>query len=476
MDRFTQNQFKAREMENKNTEVLIVGAGLTGLTLAYYLQKAGKKIVILDKTERVGGVIKTHKKNGFVFESGPNSGSLASVEMAELFEDLQGKCELETANPVSKNRWIWKNNAWHNLPSGFFSAISTPLFTFADKLRILGEPFRKKGTNPQESIGEMVIRRMGKSFLDYAINPFVGGIYAGDPLLLNTKYAFPKLYDLEQDYGSFIRGAIKKSRQAKSEREKKATKEVFSVKNGMQNLTDALSSEIIPESIYLKAEKVSVKPKNKSFEVKFVQNNETIKIIAEKIITTVSAYELPNILPFVDNQLMQNISNLKYSKVAQALLAYKSWKGKPLNAFGGLVPAKENRKMLGILLPASCFSERTNPEGTILSVFMGGAAQPDIINKTDDEIKEIVLKEIQETLQCSQIPDLFEIFRYPNAIAQYEANTQQRYEAIETIENTYKGLFLAGNIKDGIGMAHRVKQAKQLAEKIKRKPKPEAKI
>lgn len=462
-------------MDNKKTEIIIVGAGLTGLTLAYYLQKAGKKTIVLEKNNRTGGAIKTHKKNGFVFESGPNTGSLASVEMAELFEDLEGKCELETANPVSKNRWIWKNNAWHNLPSGLFSGISTPLFTFSDKLRILGEPFRKKGTNPQESIGDMVIRRMGKSFLDYAVNPFVGGIYAGDPLLLNTKYAFPKLYDLEQDYGSFIRGAIKKSRQTKTEREKKATKEVFSAKNGMQNLTDALTSEIKSESIYLNAKGITVSIMGKNFEVKFIQNNETIKIIAEKVISTVSAYELPNMLPFVDNRLMQNISNLKYSKVTQALVAYKNWKGKPLNAFGGLVPAKENRKILGILLPASCFSQRTSEKGTILSVFMGGAAQPDIINKTDDEIKEIVLKEIQETLQCSQSPDLFEIFRYPNAIAQYEANTQQRYEAIETIENTYKGLFLAGNIKDGIGMAHRTKQAKQLAEKIKRKSKPEAK-
>lgn len=453
-------------MENKNAEIIIVGAGLTGLTLAYYLQKAGKKIIIIEKNDRTGGAIKTHKKDEFIFESGPNSGSLASVEMAELFEDLHGKCELETANPVSKNRWIWKNNAWHNLPSGLFSGIKTPLFTFADKLRILGEPFRKKGTNPKESIGEMVIRRMGKSFLDYAVNPFVGGIYAGDPLKLNTKYAFPKLYDLEQDYGSFIKGAIKKHKQPKTERDKKATKEVFSAKNGMQNLTDALTSEIIPESIYLNAKEVTVSTKDKKFEVQFTQNNETVKIIAQKVITTVSAYELPDMLPFVDDKYMQNISNLKYSKVTQALLGYKNWKGKTLNAFGGLIPAKENRNILGILFPASCFSQRTNPKGTILSVFMGGNVQPDIIEKSDDEIKKIVLKEVEQTMQCTENPDLFEIFRYPKAIAQYEANTEKRYQSIDEVEKKYQGLFLAGNIRDGIGMAHRVKQAKQLAENI----------
>jgi protoporphyrinogen/coproporphyrinogen III oxidase len=118
---------------------------------------------------------------------------------------------------------------WEPLPSGIIKGITTPLFTFPDKLRLLGEPFRKKGENPNETLADLVLRRMGKSFLDYAIDPFILGIYSGDPAKLVTKFAFPKLYRLEQDYGSFIKGALKKAKEPKTEREKKATKEIFSV-------------------------------------------------------------------------------------------------------------------------------------------------------------------------------------------------------------------------------------------------------
>jgi oxygen-dependent protoporphyrinogen oxidase len=198
----------------EKTEVVIVGAGLTGLTLAFYLKKAGIKFKIAEKLPRTGGVIQTINENGFVYETGPNTGVVSHPELAELFEDLADKCTLEIADPNAKRRLIWKNRMWHAIPSGLLSAINTPLFTWYDKFRILGEPFREKGTNPNETLAELVRRRLGQSFLDYAVDPFISGVYAGDPNKLITRYALPKLWKLEQDYGSFIGGSIKKSKTA----------------------------------------------------------------------------------------------------------------------------------------------------------------------------------------------------------------------------------------------------------------------
>ena len=189
-------------------------------------------------------MIQTHREEGFTFESGPNTGVLSNKEIALLFDDLGEHCTLETGQGKSKKRYILKNGRWEPLPSGLISAVSTPLFTLKDKFRILGEPFRKPGNNPDESVADMVIRRMGKSFLDYAVDPFISGIYAGNPSRLVTRYALPKLYALEQNYGSFIRGSIKKSRVPKSDEEKKATREVFSVRGGMGSLIAALEKEI----------------------------------------------------------------------------------------------------------------------------------------------------------------------------------------------------------------------------------------
>ncbi len=162
-------------------EVTIIGAGLTGLSLAYYLQQAGMEVLLLEKEERPGGVINSVEEGGFIYETGPNTGILGNPEIVELFGELAGLCELETANPMAKNRWIWKSGQWHPLPAGLAAAIKTPLFTGGDKLRILGEAFRKKGNDPMESVAGLVKRRLGESYLDYAVDPFISGIYAGDP-------------------------------------------------------------------------------------------------------------------------------------------------------------------------------------------------------------------------------------------------------------------------------------------------------
>jgi oxygen-dependent protoporphyrinogen oxidase len=231
-------------MTTRNNSITIIGAGLTGLTLAYYLKKAGKNVTILEKSNHVGGVMTTVEQDGFVFETGPNSGIISSTELVELLDDLSDKIEVEIADPKSKYRWIWKDGKWNALPTGLMSAVTTPLFSLKDKFRILGEPFRKPGTNPDENVADLVVRRMGKSFLNYAIDPFISGIYAGNPKNLITQYALPKLYNLEQNYGSFIKGAIAKKKEPKTELETRVTKEVFSVKGGFKNLVNALCEKI----------------------------------------------------------------------------------------------------------------------------------------------------------------------------------------------------------------------------------------
>ena len=149
-----------------NHRVAIIGAGLTGLTTALYLRKAGVEFMIFEKNNRAGGVIQTHHENGFTFEAGPNSGMLSKPEVVELLEELGQDCTLEVADETSKARWIWKSGNWVPLPSGIVSGVTTPLFEFPDKLKLLTEPFRGKGKNPNETLAELVLRRMGNSFLD----------------------------------------------------------------------------------------------------------------------------------------------------------------------------------------------------------------------------------------------------------------------------------------------------------------------
>jgi len=447
--------------QSEDIKVAVIGGGLTGLTTAFYLKKAGIDVHIYEKSDRPGGVIHTHKENGFTFEAGPNSGVLSRVEAAELLEDLDDECTLEVADETAKARWIWKNGKWEPLPSGLMGGVTTPLFTFPDKLRILGEPFRKKGDNPNETLAELVLRRMGKSFLDYAIDPFILGIYSGDPGKLVTKYAFSKLYELEQNYGSFIGGSIKKAREPKTARDKKATKVIFSVKGGLQNLINALVNKIGEENIHLNCKNLFVEENGDFYSTNL--NKE----VYTHVISTTGAYALPSLFPFVPADKMRRITQMEYSKVVQVALGFNNWKGLPLKAFGGLVPSIEKRDVLGVLFLSSFFKNKAPENGALLSVFLGGVRRPEIAGLTDEEITQMVQKEVKDMMQLETFePDLMKIFRYEHAIPQYGLESEQKMKAIVEVEKQYPGLILAGNIRDGIGIADRIKQGRLTAEAL----------
>lgn len=445
-------------------KVVIVGAGLSGLTLAYYLKKQGIDFIILERESIAGGVIQTITKNGFTFEKGPNTGVLGNPEAAELFEDLYPSCQLETANSDAKRRLIWKRGKWNALPSGLISAIGTPLFTLKDKFRILGEPFRKKGKNPLESIAELTKRRLGKSFLDYAIDPFIAGIYAGDPQKLVTKYALPKLYNLEQTYGSLIRGGIKKSVENKKDvRMRKSTREVFSVKGGFTQMVLALEKAVGKENIIYNAASTSINLINGGFHTSFSLGNNKHSLQSRFVVTTSGAHTLPDLLPYIEKSILEPITSLEYAAVAQIVVGYKEWYGMPLNAFGGLVPSAEKKNILGILFPSALFTQRAPEEGALLSVFVGGTRLTSALEMSDEELEELVVVNVNRMLNNRILPDLIKIFRYPHAIPQYQASSEERLACIQDLQKRYPGLLLAGNIRDGIGIADRIKQGKSLA-------------
>ena len=353
-------------------EVIILGAGLTGLTTAHHLKKRGIDISILEKSNRVGGVINSVTEHGFTYEEGPNSGVIANVEVLRLFEDLKDNCELEVANENVKRRYILKGGKWQALPSGLKSAVTTPLFSLKDKFRILGEPFRSPGKDPNETLAELVKRRLGKSFLDYAIDPFILGVYSGDPNRLVTRFALPKLYNLEQKYGSFIGGTIKKGSEPKTDEEKKVTRGVFSTKGGLSSLINAIKNKIGEENIITGISDLTVTPIDQHFLVSYTDSEGiSVKLETKKVISTIGAHQLDKVLPFVDPEQMSKITNLYYARVIEVVLGFNQWKGIKLDAFGGLIPFMENRDILGALFMSSLFEERAPKEGALFSIFMG---------------------------------------------------------------------------------------------------------
>ena len=448
-----------------HTDIVIIGAGLTGLTTGFHLTRRNKDILIVEQSNRIGGQIHSYQDQGFVFESGPNTGVVSYPEITELFQALGVDCQLEEAHEEAKCRLIWKGNKFHALPSGPLSAIFTPLFTWYDKFRILGEPFRAKGTNPDESVGALAARRLGKSFVNYAVDPFLSGVYAGDPMNLTTRYALPKLYNLEQNYGSFIKGSIAKAKLPKTDRDKLATKKVFSVRGGLEEMVQAMGKAIGQEHILLSAQQTTVQPQSDGTWVVTCQTPDGPQTIhANQVITTSGAYTLPGLLPFIDSSVMDKISSLYYAPVIQVSVGVKNTGNLNFNAFGGLVPSCEKKDVLGILYPSACFDERAPQGGVLFAFFIGGVRHAEMLEKSDEEIKQLVSDTFHQMLKfpADVEPDMIHIFRHAHAIPQYRVDSGDRLAAVAQIQQQYPGLTLAGNLRDGIGMADRIRQGVKL--------------
>jgi oxygen-dependent protoporphyrinogen oxidase len=444
-------------------DVVIIGAGLTGLTAALLLKRKGLSVLVVEKSGRPGGSIRTNEKEGYVYESGPVTASLSNIETVWLFDMLKGKCELETAREEADRRLIFRKGKLLEIPCGLVGGIRTPLFQWKDKLRLLGEPFRKAGTDPDESIASLVMRRMGKSFLDYAVQPFIGGIYAGDPERLITRLALPKLYNLEQDYGSFIKGAIQKAKQPKSEQEKRVTKKVFSVKGGLENLTKALAESAGCEHIRLN-ECCKVFP---AVDAGWRVTLSSEEINATYIISTVGSHAAGEIFDFMPVPIRESIEKINYAKIVQAAVGVKRTEQIDTKAFGLLIPSIEKRELLGVLYPSSCFEGRAPDGKTLLSVFLGGINNPEIINKTVSGIKETVVRELNRIYGLSETDiDFIDVFKHCHAIPQYETVCDEALAGISRFERMYPGIILAGNMRDGIGIPNRIKQAFDIASAI----------
>jgi oxygen-dependent protoporphyrinogen oxidase len=279
---------------------------------------------------------------------------------------------------------------------------------------------------------------------------------------LTTKYALPKLYNLEANYGSFIRGSIAKAKQPKSERDKLATKKIFSVTGGLERMTEALAQGL---EIITGATDIQVQPLGKG---KWSITYGAEEIRCNKVITTVGAYALPQLLPFIEEEEMKKMSGLFYAPIIQVSLGVKDAHGLDIPAFGGLVPSKEGKRVLGILFPSSCFQNRAPEGGALYSYFIGGARHTDYLQKTDDEIREIALEAFHSMLKypAGMEPDLLRIFRHTHAIPQYWSDSGLRFQTIEKLQQQYPGLILAGNMRDGIGMGHRIHQGLSIAHSI----------
>ncbi|MFA6468445.1 MAG: protoporphyrinogen oxidase [Bacteroidota bacterium] len=450
------------------SQVTIIGGGISGLTTAWWLRKNGFSIALFEQDDAVGGTMKTVKQDGWLIETGPNSALETSPLFKTLFEDIGIKEELVYANPAGNNRYILRDGKLHPLPMSPGKFFKSKLWSFSGKLRLVLEPFIGRAEK-EETIAEFVERRLGKEFLDYAINPFIAGIFAGAPEKLSVRAAFPKLYALEKKYGGLIKGTIRGARERKKRGEvSKDRAQMFSFKNGMQTLPSAIGKalgDIVQTSSIV--EGIEKNGTDNTYTVRYSLKGLSKTHQTQAVLFAVPSAVSAHMTKTFDQLLSQKIRDIYYPPVAEVFIGYKEDQvQRPMDGFGFLVPEKENRKILGAIWSSTLFEGRA-PQGCVaLTVFVGGSRQPDNARWSDTELLSAVKQELQELMKIDGDPVFTRITRWERAIPQYHLGHLEVVRDIAKFEQQHPGLFLSGNYRDGISVGDCVIQSEKMSQRI----------
>lgn len=451
-------------MENK--KAIVIGAGVSGLTAALKLKDKGFNVTVLEKLSRAGGVIDTFEKDGFKAESGSNSVMVQSQKTLDFLDRIGAKAKMEISNPIAKKRFFVRYGKPQAVPMSPLSLLFTPLFSFLGKLRLLREPFVKKIDADEPSMAEFITHRFGKEVLDYAINPFMAGVYGGDPKKLSAKYAFPPFWNLERKYGSIIRGAIK------SMKEKRATGNFFkpmmiSFKGGMRTLPESIANAL-GNSIKCDAKVISIDFSGEGWQVQWSSKDEDVCENYDALVIAIPAPEVAK-LPLAGSLAMELefLKNIQYAPVSTFSMGFdRNNIEHKLDGFGALTPAKEDFKILGSLFVSSIFSERAKDGCATLTNYIGGMRHPELASLPESEMKKIVLADITKMLGVKGEPIFEKMFYWKNAIPQYNVGYGEILDALDEVERKFPNIVLIGSYRGGVGVSACLENALSYAAKL----------
>ncbi len=456
----------------KGPLIAVIGAGISGLSTAYYLKKQGFEVVVLEKEGSVGGTMKTVRENGFLIDTGPNSALETVPLIGETLAEIGLGDEQVYENPVSDNRYILRGGRLHALPLHPLRFLKTPLFSVRAKLRLFMEPFISPlQAGKQESVASFVERRLGREFLEYAINPFIAGVYAGNPRQLSVAHAVPKVFQLEQRYGSLIKGAIRGRRELKERREtSKHTARLFSLLGGMEIFPRGLHKALgdcVHTGVTLSSVSRSTEG-DRQFSVHYRENGSSLRLDADGIYFAVPAYDLAPYLEAFSPSISGVLRSIPYARVAMVFIgADRNQCAHALDGFGFLVPEIEKRNILGTIFSSSLFPNRAPENKIALTTFVGGARQPELLDLDDGRLAELVLRDLGDIIGFGGSPEITLVRKWQKAIPQYVMGYENILSALLQFEKEHPGFFIGGNFRHGIGVGDCIKDAHDSARKIK---------
>lgn len=450
--------------------IAIIGGGIAGLSAAFYLEKARRngaelQWTLFEKSNRLGGVLQTEQRDGFVFEAGADSFLTAKPEATQLCRELGLGDQLIGSNEGRKTYILVKGKLVpipqgleFMVPTQIWPMATTPLFSFGTKLRMAAELFssvRKDASD--ESVGAFVRRHFGQEMVDRVAEPLLAGVYGGDVEALSIRAVLPRFAEMERDNGSLVRATLK----AKAKRVAAPPQPMFtSLRNGMQQMIDALVQALPQSSIRLQQQEISVRQVNDDWQVE----SSGIAERFQAVLLAVPAPSSAGLLRQFHPALIEGLSKIQYTSSAAVALAYDQAE-LPVG-HGFLVPRSERRKIMACTFVHKKFANRA-PEGKrMLRCFFSSSRMPELLTYSDEALQQIARQELKDILGVTAEPIFARTFKWDRAMAQYAPGHLDRVAEMEKIIAAMPGFHVIGNSFHGIGVPDCIKSARMAVEQI----------
>ncbi|HTB09939.1 MAG TPA: protoporphyrinogen oxidase [Bryobacteraceae bacterium] len=445
--------------------VVIVGGGISGLSAAYDLARAGIPHTLFEKQARLGGVIETRTQDGCILECGPDSFLAAKPELLALIKELGLDGEIIGSNDFQRTTHILKHGVLVPLPEGVMMIVPTKvvpmvqsnLLGWGSKIRMGLELLRGPRTYPDRSVAEFVSDHFGQETLDYLAEPLLSGVYGGDPRDLSADSVLPRFVEMEKTKGSLGRAVMAAKRPPAT-----PGNSLFkTLASGLGTVIETLATyaNVRHENIE------TIERRGDGFQVR--AGGEWID--ASNVIVATPAHAASVLLKDADPELAKLLAAIPYSSSAIVSMIFDEKKFDGQRAgFGFLVPKRERDRLAACTFVGTKFPHRAPDDRILLRCFFGGTGDEAILNESDESLITIAREELRRILGLTAAPLYTTVSRWPKSMAQYNVGHRVRITEIKKRTDAIPGLHLAGNAYDGIGLPDCVRSGRQAAGKIPR--------
>lgn len=451
-------------------KVIVIGAGISGLTVAYLLRACGHDVVVFDQGDVPGGRVRSQRIDGFLMEHGANSVVGPAPVADNLIAGLGLGNEKMLRGAAARHRYLVRGGRLHALPLEVSRLFMSGFFTLRSRLRLLMEPL-VSAHRDDETVAAFTRRRLGREMLDYVMDPLAAGLYAGDSRQLSVSAVFPQLKRLECRSGSILLGVIASHlrRDDQPAIHGPGKRVLFSFRQGLGMLPCSLADRLSGR-IFLGHRVESVqRGAGSRFRVLVHHGAVARWIMANSVVVALPAYAAANVLDGLDRGAAETLAGIGHPPVAVVFLGYRANAiAHPLDGLGALMPTIERRNVLGILFSSTLFPGRAPPEHVAMTAFVGGARQPQLAMLHPDELIALAHSEVRQLLGGRTAPVVAHSRCWHRGLPQPGIDHARRLGRLAAVECEHAGLFVTGNYIAGVSTAACIEQAVGTAHRVER--------